>query len=165
MSGLKWEELLIHYEKTFDAAFFVSRNKEIAEDATQEAFLKAYSKFKRLHDPNKLGPWMAVIAMNCARDMLRKRKLYQQVDNIETIVPKKTNNPDEFSRSDLKLDTQKILSNMNIEHRQVLALRYYYDLSVKDIAHHLGISETAARSRLYRAKVGVEKILNFYNMD
>jgi len=46
--------------------FFISRNREIAEDATQEAFLKAYSKLKRLHDPDKLGPWMAVIAINCA---------------------------------------------------------------------------------------------------
>jgi len=159
MSKLKAEDLLKYYEKTFHAALFISGNKEIAEDATQEAFLKAYNKLMGLHDPNKIGPWLAVIAMNCARDLLKKKKLFQQVDNIETVVSHRKNNPDEFLKLDLKVDIQKILSMMTVEHRQVLVLRYYYDLTVKDMADHLGISEAAARSRLHRAKSVVEKML------
>jgi len=66
MSKLKAEDLLKYYEKTFHAALFISGNKEIAEDATQETFLKAYNKLMGLHDPNKIGPWLAVIACGVA---------------------------------------------------------------------------------------------------
>jgi len=165
MSKLKAEDILIYYEKTFQTAFFIAKNKEIAEDATQEAFLKAYNKIKGLHDPNKIGPWLAVIAMNCARDLLKKRKLFQQFDDIETIIPTKTNDSNEFSKLDLKVDTQRILSIMTIEHKQVLVLRYYYDLPVKDIAKYLGISVAAVRSRLHRAKAKVKKIVQVDNVD
>ena len=110
MSKLKVEDLLKYYEKTFQAAFFIAKNKEIAEDATQAAFLKALNKLKGLNDSNKIGPWLAVIAMNCAKDLLKKRKLFQQVGVLETIIPIKTNDSDEFSKLDLKVDTQRILS-------------------------------------------------------
>lgn len=74
---------------------------------------------------------------------------------METVV----SHTDEFLNLDLKIDIQKILSMMTIEHRQVLVLRYYYDLPVKDMADHLGISEVAVRSRLHRAKSEVKDAL------
>lgn len=159
MGELIAEELLIYYEKTFHAAFFIARNKEIAEDATQEAFLRAYNKLKELKDPNKIGPWLAVVAMNCARDILRKRNYFIPFENIELLASQDIKYPDEFNKIEIKLEIQKILNSLTIEYRQALVLRYYYDLPIREIAEHLGVSEVAAKSRLHRARAEVEKIM------
>lgn len=163
MGGLNAECFSIYYEKTFHAAFFISRNKEIAEDATQEAFLKAYNKLKQIKDPAKIGPWLAVIAMNCARDILRKRNNFIPYENMDQLVSQDIKYPDEFNKIEIKLEVQKLLSSLTIEYRQVLVLRYYYDLPLREIAEYLGISEVAAKSRLHRSKAEVERIMKETN--
>ena len=71
-----------YFNKTYRTAYLVTGDHQMAEDAAQEAFFKAFSNLDALRDLNKFGSWVNVIASNYAIDMLRKKKKMIFTDNF-----------------------------------------------------------------------------------
>jgi len=150
-----------YFDKVYKSTCLITQNDSMAEDACQEAFIAAFNTFDRLIDIKKFPAWLAAIASNKAIDMIRKnskiycsdklnnmQRTFSHEDPIDLIVDKEN-----------RLGIINALNKLDLKYREVAILKYYYDLSDKEIGEALGISVAAVKSRLHRAKILLKKLL------
>jgi RNA polymerase sigma factor (sigma-70 family) len=112
----------------------------------QESALKAWRGVGRLRpETDALRPWFLTIVANQCRSMRRSR--WWGV--VRVPEPRRAGSSTPIS--DDHLDLRRALSNLSDRDREVLALRYFLDLPVEEVARVLGITVAAAKSRLHRA--------------
>ena len=127
-------------------AFGMLRDREEAEDAVQEAALRAWRHRQRFRPGADLRPWFFAIVANQCRSVRRGRwSRLLRIDSLSTTLTHA------FSDQDAGLDLRRAVGALGHDDRLVLVLRYYMDLPYEDVAATLGISEEAARSRTQRA--------------
>jgi RNA polymerase sigma-70 factor, ECF subfamily len=115
-----------------------------AEDAVQEASIKAWRKIKQLHgNAQSLRPWFLSIVANECR-MIRRTRWWGVVKLAE-MPPARSE--DVAGDSDL----HQALLRLSAEERLPLILHFYLDLPLDEVARTLGVSPSAAKSRIYRA--------------
>jgi RNA polymerase sigma-70 factor, ECF subfamily len=118
-----------------------------AQDAVQEASIKAWRKIDRLREGADMRPWFLGIVANECRTTLRSRWRRSVVSLSGEVL----------SESGMEMatvtaqDTLRVLRSLRHKDRLVLVLHFYLDLSVEDIAGVIGTSMPAAKARLYRA--------------
>ncbi len=143
-----------YYKKTYAVAYNILRNRENAEDITQDAFIKAFQNISQLHDETKFGAWLAVITSNLARNYLKREKRIDYTDR--EIIDDGASEADYTEESALRsLEVERIrkaIKKLPPDHYQVVVLQYYYDLRVEEIAKLLKLSPGTVKSRLYRAR-------------
>ncbi len=158
-------ELVQMYERpVYNLAYRMLGEPNEAEDAAQEAFLKAYSHLDRYDTSRSFKTWLLSITSNHCIDRLRKRRLtYLSLD--EPLPPHPALTSDELGPEAAAIArerSQKIqlmLDGLSSEYRLVVVLRYWYDLSYTEIADMLQTSESAVKSRLFRARQTLAKVL------
>lgn len=166
--NIDYEKIIfeMHYERVYYAAYFVLQDKYLAQDVTQETFLKAFQGMDTLKDGSKLGAWLGTIATRTAIDYLRKIKRRNDVV-LEDVYNDEDHFDHEMPSIEDKIEFQfleKIIQK-NIQvleppsYREVLLLRYEYGLQDKEIAEALGISVAAAKGRLHRARKRLKEVL------
>jgi RNA polymerase sigma-70 factor, ECF subfamily len=131
----------------FRLAVGMLRSQSDAEDAVQEAVLKAWRHFGRFRRGADLKPWLFTIVANQCRDQRRSRwwSVIKSPDALDDLV-------DETSPSDpATLDLRQAVYRLPHDQRFVLVLRFYLDLSYEEVGQTLRISTKAAKSRTYRA--------------
>ena len=130
-------------------------DRDLAEDAAQEAFFVAFRDISKLKNANHFGRWLAKISRNIASDMAkaRKRDKLIPIENYDSVSndEKKPNNNVEVVR--------RIISEHPVKIREVIYLRYYDKMSYQQISEILGISQEAVNGRLRRAKKLIAKKL------
>lgn len=123
------------------------RSESDAEDAVQDAVLKAWRHFGRFRRGSDLRPWLFTIVANECR-LQRRSRWWSVIRRSE--VPDDL--ADSTSSGDAEtVDLRQALYRLPHDQRFVLILRYYLDLSYEEVAQTLGISTKAAKSRTYRA--------------
>lgn len=141
----------------------ITKNKEESRDLMQDCFVAAMENISTLNDPDKIKNWLIRIAANKSRDYIKKKKpsvltedQYKIIDNIEdediSVIPEASLETEEQIE-----DVNVILSCLTEEKRLCLLLRFRYDMSYAEIANELGITESAVKSRVSRAKDDIEK--------
>jgi RNA polymerase sigma-70 factor (ECF subfamily) len=115
-----------------------------AEDAVQEASIAAWRRAGSLRDPASFGAWFDRILVNVCRDQLRRRRRAVPVVAPAIEVEVVAEPPD--TGTDAELD--RAIAALDIDHRVVLVMRYWQDLTVDDIAGRLGIPAGTVKSRL-----------------
>lgn len=156
-------DLVRLYERpVFNLAYRMLGNSVEAEDASQEAFMKAYSNLHRYDPERPFKTWLLSITSNHCIDRLRKRRLtYLSID--EPLPPHPalvSNNEDPEAAaiaSERSAEVQTLLETLPDEYRLVVILRYWYDLSYAEIAYMLETTESAIKSRLFRARQTLAK--------
>ncbi|MEJ2149362.1 MAG: sigma-70 family RNA polymerase sigma factor [Chloroflexota bacterium] len=128
-----------------------------AEDAAQEAFLRAYQHLERYDPQRSFKTWLLSIASNYCIDRLRKRRLtWLSID--EPLPPHPALNSDAPSPEAATLSgerseaVQELLSDLAPDYRAAVVLRYWYDMPYAEIAATLDTTESAIKSRLFRAR-------------
>ncbi len=128
-----------------------------AEDAAQEAFLRAYQHIDRYDASRRFKTWLLSIASNYCIDRLRKRRLTWL--SIEEPLPphpalsSPEADPEDAAVIDERQATvQAMLAELAPEYRAAVILRYWYDMSYQEIAEMLDTTESAIKSRLFRAR-------------
>jgi len=127
--------------------FVISGDQDIAQEAVQIAWSKAWRKLGSLRDPSRLRSWLMTIAANEVRQQLRRRKRDQVVE-IE-VIDLGSDRLDPASRAGL-LDLRTALSQLTAEDRTLLAMRHVAGFDSPEIGESLGISAEAVRTRLSR---------------
>jgi RNA polymerase sigma-70 factor (ECF subfamily) len=165
--GLVWP-----YERAvLFAARSVLNNDADAEDAAQEAVLKAFMHIEKFRGESKFSTWLVQIAINEARMNLRKehRELYESLD-AATVDEQGDYWPKDFAdwreipiealqRKELREALGKALASLEPKYRQVLVLRDIQHFSVAEAAEALGLSGEAVRTRLHRARLRMRDAL------
>ncbi len=148
------EEIYVKYfEIVKKYLFCLTRNNDIAEELTQETFYKAVKNINSFKGECKISTWLCQIAKNLWYNELKKnkkkveynRQLYSEItanDEIENIVILN-------DETQILLDKIKKLDNNS---RNIIILRIMGDMTFKEIANVLGISENCARVTFYRGK-------------
>ncbi len=137
----------------------------IAEEITQDTFLKAYQRLSTLKEPQRFLSWLYVIATNRCKAWHRKKRLWTQpldkASNSELEKSAYSNYVIEQNKRKLAETQQevvkKLLAKLPESDRTVITLYYLAEMSYEEISNFLGVSEAAIRNRLYRARRRLKK--------
>ncbi len=168
-----FETLVGRYErKIFRLTQNITQNREDAEDAMQEAFLKAYEHLSGFEGNSRFYTWLVRIAVNQALMKLRKRRpnivsLDEPVDSGEDTIPREVEDwgpsPEErFGQTELSGILSTVIGELEPPFRIVFQLRDIEELSTEETAAALGLSVPAVKSRLLRARLKLRQKLNRY---
>ncbi len=168
-----FEELVSRYErKIFRLTMNITRNREDAEDAMQDAFLKSYSHLKTFQGDSRFYTWLVRIAANEALMRLRKRRpnqfsLDEPIEGEEDLMPRELQDwgpgPEQrFAQTELREILSSVIEELEPAYRIVFVLRDIEELSTEDTASALGISVPAVKSRLLRARLKLRQKLGGY---
>ena len=166
-----FEELVNRYEdKIFRLTKNITGNREDAEDAMQDAFLKAYSHLQDFHGDSRFYTWLVRIAANESLMRLRKRRpnqfsLDEPVEGETDLMPRELEDwgpsPEQgYAQTELQGILSEFIEQLDPEFRIVLVLRDLEELSTQETAEALGISVPAVKSRLLRARLKLREKLN-----
>ena len=152
-----FEELVkATYAETYTLAYRLTGDEEDARDVVQEAYLRAFRGLKRFRGDAQFSTWMYRITANCASTQLGKRQRHRHdelVDDEVLVDDQPWNDPQQRAdASNLRDRLNVALAELPPKLRAVVVLRDVYDLPHEDIAAELGISESAAKVRLHRAR-------------
>ncbi|MFV1948574.1 MAG: RNA polymerase sigma factor [Anaerolineales bacterium] len=128
-----------------------------AEDAAQEAFIRAYQALDRYDSNRSFATWILSIASNYSIDQLRKKKvIVLSMDNEKYgwMAPPDPGPSPEKAALDKEKNAlvQTILSDLPETDRAAVILQFWHDYSYDEIAETLGLSSSAVKSRLFRAR-------------
>jgi RNA polymerase sigma-70 factor (ECF subfamily) len=146
-----------HLDRAYRLAAVVLHDRTEAQDAVHDAFVTAWRKYDSLREPARLEAWFDRIVVNACRDRLRHarrlqvRDLTGEPDNVAADPTAAV--PDEVVM-------RRALGQLKPDDRIVLALRFYRDMKVDDIAAAMGIRPRAASSRLHRALERLRRVLD-----
>ena len=168
-----FETLVGRYEhKIFRLTQNITQNREDAEDAMQEAFLKAYEHLGEFQGNSRFYTWLVRIAVNQALMKLRKRRpnqvsLDEEVDTGEDMVTRDVEDwgpsPEErYEQTELGQILSTVVGELEPGFRIVFQLRDIEELSTEETAEALGLSVPAVKSRLLRARLKLRQKLNRY---
>ena len=137
-------------------------NPQEAEDAAQESFWRAYKAINK-YDPQRSFPtWLLSITAHYCIDQQRRRRLpTTELDDIlaETAPDDNTPNPEVvYSQSENEASIQSLLTSLPELDRAAIILRYWHECSEEEISQTLGITVSAVKSRLHRARRKLAKV-------
>jgi len=166
-----FEELVNRYEKKiFRLTMNITRNREDAEDAMQDAFMKAYSHLDRFHEESRFYTWLVRIAANEALMRLRKRRpnqfsLDEPIESEDDFVPQQIEDwgpsPEQrFAQTEMRDILRGVIEELPPDFRVVFLLRDVEGLSTEETAETVGISEAAVKSRLLRGRLKLRQKLD-----
>ena len=136
-----------------------------AEDAAQEAFLRAYTQLRRYDPTRSFKTWLFAIASHYCIDLLRKRRLIWLSIDDEALphhpaLSEPSAGPEESTvHREQSAAMQRLLARLAPEDRTVIVMRYWYDLSYKEIAEATGATVSSVKSRLHRARGTLAEML------
>ncbi len=136
-----------HLPAAYRLAYAILRDPAAAEDATHDAFVQAWAHWGELRDTARFEQWFTRILVNTCRQKLRQAARF----GVRDISDALRNSDDAIGRADERALVRTGLSELSLDHRVVLVLRYYRDLSPTEIATRLGIRVGTVHSRLHYA--------------
>ncbi len=165
-----FEALLLKYKNlVFSIMLKMVRNKQEAEDLTQEAFMKAFSSLASFNDEFAFSTWLMKIASNNCIDFLRRRKLrtysihepiQYKDEKIEIDIPDNEPSPE---RNLLQSERSKIIQNAINElperYRYVIILRHKEEKSYEEIAELMNLPLGTVKAQIFRAREILNKKL------
>lgn len=142
-----------HTRALFAVAYGILQDRGEAEDAVQDALVKAWKSRWRVRDPEKFPAWLCMIARHRARDVFRKGRTVPLSETHEAIDPE----PIDTTSVDQRLHA--VLASLPEVHRSALMLRYFEEMDYASIEKLLGLTNGALRGILGRALATMRKQL------
>ena len=164
-----------HMNRVYTIVYRVVNNKEEAEDITQEVFVKVCNCLKKFDQKSNFYKLLYRIATNSALDAFDRMKKHNKntslvsnhapdgkdaVDAL-TLQPSPVPGPEENAvQAELRECIHRVLKSLELDHRRVLLLRDFEDLSYDEIADVLQAKLSAVKMRIHRARLAFQEIFN-----
>ena len=137
----------------------------VAEEITQDTFLKAYQKLTTLKEPQRFASWLYVIATNRCKAWLRRKRLWMQsLDATGGMQLEKAtysgyviSENERVTAESQREVVKKLLAKLQESERTVMTLHYFGEMTCEEISEFLGVSVGAIKSRLSRARHRLKK--------
>lgn len=170
-----FHDLIRPYERgAFILAYSILRNREDAEEAVQQAMLNIFSRLQQLDDVERFKQWAMRVVENEAKMVRRRRRhhLYEPLDDsTANTTEEKPFRPRQFAdwrdlpsdvveQKEVREAIWKALGELGDIYREVFVLRDVQHLDVAETAQVLGISESAVKIRLHRARLMMRELLS-----
>jgi len=137
-----------HHGEMFRIATFVCRDRAMAEDAVQAAWVIAWRRLDSIRDPARLRPWLVAIAVNEAKQLLRKRRRRARIE-VAADAAREPGGIDPATGLD-GLAVREAMANLNPDDRALLAMRYVAGFDSRELGIAIGLSPPGTRARLAR---------------
>ena len=156
----------------YHLALNITRNPQDAEDALQDAFLKAYAHLGEFRGDSRFSTWLVRIATNEALTKMRQRSSEWRVSSAKSNQADKKackpremrdghDNPEErYSKTELLGILSEVIESLDLSLRMVFVLRDFQSFSTEETARLLGLSEVVVKNRLMRARLQVRERLH-----
>jgi len=145
------------------AARLMLRDPELARDAVQDGFIRAWRSLPSLRDPDRFEGWLRSLVARSCLDLLRRRARRPIEVELSPVDGPSIEDPSRITADRELLDL--ILKRLPAEQRAVVVLRYYFDLEVPEIAAALQIPLGTAKSRLHRSMTVMRSTLAAIDLD
>jgi len=160
------QQLVETYQQSvFGVCYRILRDRTEAEDATQEAFIKAFTNLNSYDVERPFKPWILRIASNECIDRIRRRKNPLSLDGLGDDgawewKPGNSPNPEsEYLRQERQAHVRQLLDELSPTDRMVVMLFYWEELPYAEISEVTGLSISAIKSRLFRARRSMAELL------
>jgi len=152
------ERLMNKYgDAIFRMCYLYLKDYHLAEDAVQDTFIKVMKSYDSFRYKSSEKTWITRIAINCCKNIIRTQWFRNARNNFEENMLVATENPiEDFLEKD---SISRAIMELNANDREIIALYYYQELSMKEIASIIGKSENATIQRLNRARKKLKNIL------
>ena len=127
---------------------FITRDDALADDAVQSAWAVVWKRIGSIRQPERIRPWLVSIAVNQARDLLRKRKRRAEVEMLAN-AQAVGGGVDPSTGVD-SLDLLRAMDLLEPEDRALIAMRYVVGFDASEIAVTIGLSPSGTRARISR---------------
>ena len=148
--------------KVYQKCLGMTKDKELAHDLTHDIFLKAFVNLSKFDHRSKFGTWLYSITYNYCLDHLRKKQRHQTTE-IKDDLLEDDGPEDRYEQQLLSFRADHlsgVLDALEPGDRAVLLMKYQDELSIKDMVEMLGLSESAVKMRVLRAR---ERALSKYH--
>jgi RNA polymerase sigma-70 factor (sigma-E family) len=146
-----------HYRRLVRLSVLLVRDVETAEEVVQDSFVAMHGRWRTLRDPDKALAYLRQTVVNRSRSVLRHRGV--QARYTPPVVPDRQGVDEDALAAERRREVLDALRELPDRQREVLALRYYADLSEADIAETLGISRGAVKSHASRGVAALRHLL------
>lgn len=163
-----------HKDRLYSYIYFIVRNADVADDLFQETFMKAIITLqeKRYAANGKFGAWLTRIAHNLIIDQFRTERNENTISNDES-------DTELFESSDLTdrslemelvneqtlKDVRRLMDHLPAAQREVVFMRYYQNLSFKEISETTGVSINTALGRMRYAILNMRRMASEHNLS
>jgi RNA polymerase sigma-70 factor, ECF subfamily len=154
-------ELIQHFgQDVWNFAFSLTQQRSLADDITQDAFLKAFRNLETFKGQSHIKTWLLSITRNVAADY-RRSAFFRKVTLTERFSNPGISPSAEYEALDRLASNEvwKQVLRLPVKYREVLVLYAHNGLQMKEIAQLLDISEGTVKSRLFRARVKISDML------
>ena len=158
-------ELVLKYQSRLCASLFhICGSRTDAEDAAQEAFLRAFTKLSSYTGASAFYTWLYRIAVNAVITQRRRHRTWSEGERVrsrpdDAACPAAERPDQRMLRAERAIAVQKALAALSDEYRTILVLREVEDFDYDEIATTLEIPLGTVRSRLHRARLELRRVL------
>ncbi|MBL4592223.1 MAG: RNA polymerase sigma factor [Flavobacteriales bacterium] len=149
-----FQHLYLRYSPVvYNKCIALANDKDIAKDLTHDIFLKVFLNLSKFKSKSKFSTWLYSITYNFCIDFLKKEQ--KQIEKVEEIIDITDEEDEDYEKQllEIKVDKlQQVLDSISIEDKSILLMKYQDDYSIKEIQNILGLSESAVKMRIKRAK-------------
>ncbi|MDQ6694326.1 MAG: sigma-70 family RNA polymerase sigma factor [Chloroflexota bacterium] len=151
---LAFADLVSRYQTAvYNMAYRMLGDPTEAEDAAQEVFVRAWNQLHSFQLDRRFSTWLLSIASHLCIDLLRRRKPSAPLDDVALYVRSEEPEPDEIALQGEQRDlVKRLLDTLPEKYRSVTVLRYFNDMSYDEIAQATGLTESAVKTQLHRAR-------------
>lgn len=148
-----------HYDNIFRYCYRKTGNQQIAEDLTQEVFIKLVKSIEGYRFTGKFTNYLFTIAVNTCNDFYRTNKYTYEDSNIDDKEDKSRKPVDYIMQKELESRVKIAIETLPDMQKDAIILFYYHDLKIKDIAKIMDANINTIKSRLKQGRDKLEKIL------
>ena len=145
-----------HHEKLYNFIYRYTRNRQDAEDLTQDTFVKAFKNFHRYDSKYAFASWLFTIGRRTVFNHYRRAR---RMEPMEFDIADESERPDGAAeKQDNRNSVWEAAKKLKKEYREVLVLKYIEDFSILEIANVLGKTQSNIKILLFRARNQLRKI-------
>jgi len=165
-----------HRSRIFSYIIATIKDKTLAEDFFQDTFIKVIKTLRggRYNEEGKFLPWVMRIAHNLMIDYFRKAKRFravrgrnsdnEEIDIFNTIRNEELNIEELLVKDQVRNDVKELIERLPTEQKEVVKLRYYYDMSFKEISEFTDVSINTALGRMRYALINLRKVVGAHSV-
>jgi RNA polymerase sigma-70 factor (ECF subfamily) len=137
-----------HLDRMYATASLMLHDRDLAEDAVQEALIRAWRDLPTLRDSARVGAWLRRLLVRACYDEARRRRRGSQPVHLHALP----GIPDATAATADRDVLERAFRRLSVEHRAAIVLRHYLDLTVAETAEAMHVPLGTAKSRLHHAE-------------